>query len=78
MTDISSGVGGCVAIKDVKVPAKSPPLARGRFRGFFRDVPSVTGKISPGPSFPKRGNTDPFAGEDQDEPLLSRLRRSCR
>ena len=47
-----------VVIKDVEVGSKSIPLWQRGIKGdFFEDLqPSVTPEISPGPSFPKRGN----------------------
>jgi ABC-type nitrate/sulfonate/bicarbonate transport system substrate-binding protein len=48
----------CVAIKVVEVGSKSFPLWKRGIKGdFFKYLqPSVTPEISPGPSFPKRGN----------------------
>lgn len=45
---------------DVEVGSKSFPLWKRGIKGdFFEDViPPVTAQISPGPSFPKRGNPD--------------------
>ena len=48
----------CVAIKVVEVGSESFPLWKRGIKGdFFKYLqPSVTPEISPGPSFPKRGN----------------------
>ncbi len=55
MTDISSGVGGCVAIKDVKVPAKSPPFGKGEIQGIFQRRAVGDWENLPWPLFSKEG-----------------------